>query len=379
MRVTVLGAGRVGSAMVRDLAAGGELEVTVADVSEAALGRLADLARVRRVQRDLSDPAEVAEIAASADLVVGAVPGPLGLQTIRSVIEAGVDMVDISFCEQDPRELDGLARERDVMVIVDCGVAPGCSNLLLGRCLAEMDRVERFACYVGGLPTVRRLPYEYRAVFSPIDVIAEYTRPARLKEHGRVVVREALTEIERFDLSSVGTVEAFNSDGLRSLLDCPVPDMKEKTIRYPGHAERMAMLRDTGFFSEEPVEVGGAMVRPIDLTARLLFPAWELQPGEEDLTVMRVEVEGLSAGQRVVRRWDLLDRFDRSAGITSMARTTGYTCTAAVRLVAAGLWRRAGVVAPEELGAQPGCCDFILERLAERQVVFQSSEQRVGE
>jgi saccharopine dehydrogenase-like NADP-dependent oxidoreductase len=303
----------------------------------------------------------------------------MGFATARAVIEAGVNMVDISFFEEDPFELDGLARERGVMVLTDCGVAPGCSNLILGRMERELDRVDRFSCYVGGLPTVRFQPYEYRAVFSPIDVIAEYTRPARLKVNGRVVVREALTEIEHLDFAGVGTVEAFNTDGLRSLLDCPVPDMTEKTMRYPGHAARMAMLRDTGFFSEEPIEIGGAKVRPIDLTARLLFPAWQLQPGEEDLTVMRVEVEGLSAGQRVVRRWDLLDRFDRSAGITSMARTTGYTCTAAVRLVAAGLWRRTGVVAPEELGAQPGCCDFILERLAERGVVFQPSEQRVGE
>ncbi len=379
MRVTVLGAGRVGAAMVRDLAADAGFQVTVVDVSEAALGRLAEIPGVTRVQRDLADPGEVAEVVAKAELVVGAVPGPLGLATIRAVVEAGVDMVDISFCEQDPRQLDGLARERGVMAVVDCGIAPGCSNLLLGRCLAEMDSVERFACYVGGLPTVRRLPYEYRAVFSPIDVIAEYTRPARLKEHGRVVVREALSEIERFDLSSVGTVEAFNTDGLRSLLDCPVPDMKEKTIRYPGHAERMAMLRDTGFFSEEPVEVGGVTVRPIDLTARLLFSAWQLEPGEEDLTVMRVEVEGIAGGRRLTRRWDLLDRFDRSTGITSMARTTGYTCTAVVRLLAAGLWRRAGVAPPEELGARPGCCDFILERLAERGVVFAGSELAVGE
>ena len=180
------------------------------------------------------------------------------------------------------------------------------------------------------------------------------------------------------ETEGVGTLEAFNTDGLRSLLDCPVPDMKEKTLRYPGHAERMRMLRDTGFFGEDEIEVGGVRLRPIDATAKLLFPAWQLGPGEEDLTVMRIDVQGERDGESIVERWDLLDRFDRTVGTTSMARTTGYTCTAAVRLVAAGLFREVGVHPPEVVGSAPGCMDFILERLAERNVVFRRRAYGVG-
>jgi len=376
MRVIVLGAGRVGSAMVRDLAR--DFEVTVSDVSAEALAALDDLDGVTTRRADLGSDAAVRELVAGHDLAVGAVPGPMGYDTVRRVIEAGVDLVDISFFEQDAADLDELARSRGVMAIVDCGIAPGCSNLVLGHALATWERVDRFACYVGGLPTVRRWPYEYRAVFSPIDVIAEYTRPARLVEAGEEVVRDALSEVEHLDFDGVGTLEAFNTDGLRSLLGCPVPDMKEKTLRYPGHAERMRMLRDTGFFDEVEVEVGEKAVRPIDVTAKLLFPAWQLQPGEEDLTVMRIEVEGRRGGLPVVERWELLDRFDRATGTTSMARTTGYTCTAAVRLVAAGMFREVGVHPPEVVGAAPGCMEFMLERLAERDVVFHRRTDRVA-
>jgi saccharopine dehydrogenase-like NADP-dependent oxidoreductase len=135
------------------------------------------------------------------------------------------------------------------------------------------------------------------------------------------------------------------------------------------------MLRETGFFDEQPVSVGEASVRPIDLTAKLLFPAWQLPEGEGDLTAMRIEVEGSLDGRPTRRRWELLDRFDRDKGITSMARTTGYTCTAVVRALAAGLYHEPGLVPPELLGRAPGIYDFVVDRLAERNIVFTVTDE----
>jgi saccharopine dehydrogenase-like NADP-dependent oxidoreductase len=380
MKVAVLGCGRVGQAMVRDIAGEDGWRITAADVSDEALGRLGPLAGVTTRRADLGNPAVVAEVVAGHDLVIGAVPGPMGFTTLRTVIEAGVDVVDISFFEEDPFPLHDLAVDRGVTAVMDCGVAPGFSNLALGCSEVEFDEVTRFACYVGGLPVVRTWPYEYRAVFSPIDVIAEYTRPARLVEQGRVVVHKALTEVEFLDLPGVGTLEAFNSDGLRTLLrTMSIPDMKEKTLRYPGHAERMLMLRETGFFSEEWLRIGEAEVRPIDLTGQLLFSMWQLPEGEEDQTVMRIEVEGRLAGRTVRRTWDMVDRFDRARGITSMARTTGYTCTAVARALAAGLYKEPGLVPPEVLGRAPGIYDFVVDRLAERGVVFAIKDETLDD
>lgn len=150
--------------------------------------------------------------------------------------------------------------------------------------------------------------------------------------------------------------------------------MVEKTLRYPGHAERMRMLREVGFFDVAPVRAGGVEVRPIDLSAALLFEAWQLEEGEADLTAMRVEVEGVRDGRSVRYVYDLLDRYDPVTGTTSMARTTGYTCTAMVRLVARGLFREPGIAPPEIVARVPGCFDFVMRELAERDVVF---EERV--
>lgn len=376
MRVVVLGAGRVGSAMVRDLAADESLRVTVVDRSEQALASLASLPRVTAELGDAGRTGQVAELVAGHDLAVNAVPGPIGFATLEALIRAGIDVVDIAFSEQDTLALDGLARELGVRAVVDCGVAPGCSNLLLGHAESTFDRVDSFRCMVGGLPTTRHWPYEYRAVFSPIDVIAEYTRPARIRRGGRDVVLEALSEVEPVEFDGLGTLEAFNSDGLRSLLQTSeVPEMIEKTLRYPGHADRMRMLRETGFFSEQPVAVGGATVRPIDLTAELLFPAWQMAEGDEDLTVMRVEVEGLLGGRRLRRTWALLDRFDRTTGTTSMARTTGYTATAAVHALATGLWTESGVAPPERLGRVAACFESIFDYLAARDIRFVRSDR----
>lgn len=379
MKVVVLGAGRVGSAIARDLAANEGWRVTVADRSQEALDRFAGMDAIETITADLSQPHVVAETVAGHDLAVGAVPGPMGFATLRAVIDAGVDIVDISFFPEDPFELNKLAVHREVVAVVDCGIAPGCSNLILGHCEATWDEVESFSCWVGGLPTIRHWPYEYRSVFSPIDVIAEYTRPARLVVNGHVVSRPALSEVELLDLPGVGTLEAFNTDGLRTLLrTSTVPSMKEKTMRYPGHAEMMRLLRDSGFFSERPVDVEGGRVRPLDLTARLLADAWQPTDGEEDITVMRVEVEGTVDGADVRHRWDLLDRYDRERGISSMARTTGYTCTAAVNALAAGMGRRPGLVPPESLGRDQACFDAMMRYLADRGVVFRHSVESIS-
>lgn len=365
--VVMLGGGRVGAAMARDLVP--DFQVTVVDLRPDVLAGLA-AAGVGTRKADLGSAEAVRSAVADADIVVGAVPGFMGFQTMRAVLEAGKDIVDISFYEEDPFELDELARSKGLIALMDCGVAPGCGNIILGHLESSLDDVQRWDCLVGGLPAVRTWPYEYKAGFSPIDVIEEYTRPARYVEHGRLVTRPALSEPELVDLPGVGTLEAFNTDGLRSLIrTSTAPFKKEKTLRYPGHIEKMRMLRETGFLSKVPVELNGIPVVPLELTCRLLFPHWQMKEGEADFTVMRVVVEGTKGGQPKSFTYDLLDRYDAATGTTSMARTTGYTCTAVVRAVAQGRFTRKGISPPEFLGRE-GCWDFIREELAKRQVLF---------
>ncbi len=372
MKIIVLGAGLVGAPMAIDLARDSEFTVSVADVSTQALSKLGKQhAAIEPLQRDLSNPEEVRAMVESFDMVVNAVPGFMGFQTLKSIIEAGKNVVDIAFFPEDPFELDELAQEKGVTAIVDCGVAPGMSNVLIGHVDSLLDKAEQILIYVGGLPEIREWPYEYKAPFSPIDVIEEYIRPARYVEDGELVIRPALSEPELIDFPGVGTLEVFNTDGLRSLArTIDAPDMKEKTMRYPGHIEKMRMLRETGFFSPNEIDINGVKIRPIDITSKLLFPKWEYAHGEADLTVMRVTVEGTRSGQRLRYTYDLLDRYDTATETLSMARTTGYTATMAVRLVANGMYSRKGLSVPEYLGKQPECVEFLLNGLRERGVVY---------
>ena len=364
----------VGGAMAADLAKTPGFEVTVADMNRKRLEQLKGMHPLETRQVDLSVSENVKALVTDFDFAVDAVPGFLGFQTFKAIIESGTNVVDIAFFPEDPFALNDLAKEKKVIAVMDCGVAPGMSNLLAGYVAHLLDEVETVEIYVGGLPQVRRWPYEYQAVFSPIDVIEEYTRPDRYVENGRLVTRPALSDPELIDFEGIGTLEAFNTDGLRTLAQTlTAPNMKEKTLRYPGHIEKMAVLRETGFFSREPVEINGSKIRPIDFTAKLLFPRWQMKPGDEDLTVMKVLVEGKKAGRRLRYVYDLFDRYDRESETTSMARTTGYTATAAVRMIAAGKFDRVGVSPPEYIGQQPECVEFMLNELSRRGVVYRET------
>ncbi len=369
MKITILGAGLVGSAMFKDLAREADYRVTVADVNATALDKLVAESPVQAVCADVREPGRVAALAADADLVICAVPGFMGFETLQRIIEAGKNAVDISFFPEDAFLLDDLAKAQGVTAVVDCGVAPGLSNIIAGYVDSQLDTLDRFLCYVGGLPVIRQWPYEYKAVFSPIDVLEEYTRPARFVEYGQEVIRPALSDAELLDFPGVGTLEAFNTDGLRTLqrtLDAPF--MKEKTLRYPGHIHLMRVFRESGFFDTEAVEIGGVSLRPIDLTSKLLFDQWKLQPGEEDFTVMQVIVEGTKAGRRVRHTYDLLDRYDRATQTTSMARTTGYTATIIARQVLCGQFTQKGICPPEFIGRAPGCYADLLDGYARRNI-----------
>ena len=368
-KVIVLGAGLVGKAMAIDLA--GKFDVTSADISNEALSEVASKG-VGTLQIDLSDQDKLSACLREYDLVIGAVPGFMGFKTVETVIRAGKDMVDISFFPEDPFLLDELARQHNVTVVTDCGVAPGMGNIILGYHNQNM-KVTDYECLVGGLPVAREWPYEYKAVFSPIDVIEEYTRPARYVQNGAVVVKEALSDPELVNFQGIGTLESWNSDGLRSLIQTMpgIPNMIEKTLRYPGCIEYLKVLRESGFFSTEAVEVNGVKVRPIDVTARLLFPKWKLKPGEREFTVMRIRIFGEEAGSEKRYEYNLLDYTDAATGALSMARTTGYTCTAAANLVAGRNFVRPGICPPEYLGENPEHFRFILDYLAKRGVIYQ--------
>ncbi len=368
MKIVVLGAGMVGRAMAIDLAS--RFETTSIDLNRESLDILEKKApSVKTIQQDLSKTGSYPELLKQFDLVVTAVPGFMGFKTLKGVIEARKDVVDISFFSEDVLQLDVLAKEKKITAIVDCGVAPGMSNLVLGRYNEEME-IQNFECYVGGLPAVRRKPFEYKAPFSPIDVIEEYTRPARYVENGHTVTKPALSDTEFMDFDELGTLESFNTDGLRSLIFTMshIPNMKEKTLRYPGHVDLIIALQRSGFFDKNPIPIAGTTISPMEFSSKILFREWKLKPEEEELTIMKVIIQGRQKDKSKTIEYSILDRYDPVSKTSSMARTTGYTCTAAANMLADGLFNKKGIFPPEWIGKDQACFDYIMDYLRKRNV-----------
>ncbi len=375
-KITVLGAGMVGSAIARDLSP--QYAVTVADNNGERLERLKSRAVLNILTADLSNSESVRKAVRGADLVIGALPGFMGFQALKTVIETGKNVVDISFFGENPFLLDASALKNGVTAVVDFGVAPGMSNLILGYWDARI-RVQSFECMVGGLPVERTWPFQYKAPFSPVDVLEEYTRPARLVENGKVVTRPALSESEFVRFDGIGTLEAFNTDGLRTLIETMnIPFMKEKTLRYPGHIEAIRILKESGFLDSSEIQIGEARIRPIDVASKLLFPRWKLGDTEAEFTVMRIVLRGTEENRRKEITCSLLDRYDAATGVSSMARTTGYACTAAARLILEGKFNQKGIIPPERIGRDPENYDRVMRDLSERGVVY-NLEERVLE
>ncbi len=375
MKIAVLGAGMVGSAIAIDLSR--SFSVVSADIDEVALERL-KACSIECVSADLRNEEVLKAVINGADMVVNAVPGFMGYRTLQTIIESGKNVVDIAFFPEDSAPLDKLAREKGVIAVTDMGVAPGMCNVIFGFHYSRM-KVDSYLCLVGGLPIKRIWPWEYKAPFSPCDVIEEYVRPARYRENGVDVSRPALSDPELIEFDQCGTLEAWNSDGLRSLL-CNMPDvphMKEKTMRWPGHIEKARILRESGFFSSEPVEIDGVMISPLQMTEKILFSDrnWKLGSEEEEFTVMRVVVKGEENGVPAEHTWDLFDEYSAATKTSSMARTTGYACTAAVNAIVEGLYTEIGLSPAEFLGRDQKCFDFMLNYLKERNVVYSKKRQ----
>ncbi len=353
-KVLVLGGGRIGAAIAKNLSV--DHQVTLADLNTSHLNHLKEDCQI--TQANACDDNELAALVQPFDLVVGALPSLLGFDRLRQLIALKKPIVDISFFAEDALTLNDLAKANNVTALVDFGLAPGISNLYAGHFVDQFDQVESFACKVGGVPVERLKPFEYKAPFAPLDVIEEYTRPARMRRDGKDVTFPAMSEIESLYFKGVGHMEAFNTDGLRSLLQTvDIPTMAEKTVRYNGHAHLIQQLIDGGFFKAEHR----------DATARVLLEQWQFEENEPDLTVMEISAQGIKNGQPKSENYQLIDHYDHDNNVSSMARTTGYTCAAGVRLALSHELPN-GVLPPEIIGQNKTWFNHIMNELASHNI-----------
>jgi len=373
MRILILGYGNIGSVLAGDLAGSMPSAECViagrhqkrAEEAAASINRK----NVTGIRLDANNYRALVDAMKKSDLVIGTLPGDVGYQSVRAAIDAKVDMVDVSFMPENPLTLDGDAVKAGVTIVPDCGVAPGISNLLVGHTISKLDEVESIRVIVGGLPEEPVPPLGYVVTWSVANLLDEYSRTAKIVKNGKVVEVDALTGLEEVEFPGVGKLEAFYTDGLRTLLHTVegVKNMWEKTLRYPGHAEKIRLLKALGFFDEDPIEVGNTRVQPREVTIELLKKKLR-RPEIKDILAIKVDVSGIAEGSERRCSYHLLDRYDTENGITAMARTTAYPASIIGQLIASKAIEEKGVIPLEKLGVKERLFNKILTELEKRQV-----------
>ena len=368
MKILVVGCGKVGSEIARDLAGESQVDsVIAADASNENLRRLRGIDKISVKRLDIAQKKAVQQTMRSADVVCGALPGRIGFQVIMNAVEARRDVVDISYTPENAFRLHRKARDKEIAVVPQCGVAPGFSNMCVGDSNRRLSSISQVRIYVGGLPQKPVGPLNYRVVFSLDDVINEYSRPVNVIENGQRKQLEALSGRGFLDFPGVGRLEYFLTDGLGSLPRSypKVREMYELTLRYPGHAEMMNTLRVLRFFDRRQIPVDGFRVEPRRITLAMLKDAMS-KGTPQDLLAMKIVVG--KSGKRNLVTYQVLDYYDNRTQVSAMARTTAYPCTSIALLVGMKKLGRTGVVTPEKIAEKEGHFRYILSRLKQRGV-----------
>ncbi len=395
-KVLVLGSGLMGPAIAGDLLRFGIAEeVVLTDLDpkrvEEGVGRAKRVAgaggkkiagKIEGKVLDLGDRKALVREMGAADVVAGAYPVAAVRAVTEASIEAGTSLCDLtgSAVGFDVFDYEKAAAKAGVTILPGCGVAPGMTNILAGQGAARLDEPEEGVLYVGGLPAHPLPPLEYRIVFSMDTVIDEYVAPCLIVRGGKIVELPALAENEELTFPEpVGKCEAFYTYGLGTLSQTGVglgyKELGEKTVRYPGHRDKVAFLRDCGLFSLEPIVVDGVKVVPRRLTAEALTPI--LQRGDAaDITVLRAIVKGKKAGKKTGWVFEMIDRYDPETKVTSMARTTGYTCSIIAGMLLAGHISRRGIAPLERVFADAGLFAELKSEMARRGMVLEERQLR---
>ena len=348
MKAAVLGSGLMGSVIGWDLAKSDEVDsVVVADIDEARLKALKRRAAGKKLsveKLDIRERREVVRFLKRFDVSASALPHGIVHHSDLAAVQAGAKMVNIAF-EDEQMELDGAARKSGALLVPGCGVAPGLGGILLTHALGELGGGDEGHILVGGIPQHPEPPFNYKLVFSIVGLLREYIEDARVIRDGKLVKVKPFSTVQTYDFPQpIGRLEGFATDGLASLVYTMkrMKTLDEITLRYPGHAEKMGILMEAGFFSKEKVRIGESEVAPLE-TAWAVLGKMLSEGDPRDLTVMRVIAKG-KKGQVV---YDMVDRYDEKDGVTSMGKTTGYTASIVAQMIGAGSIVGKGVVPPE--------------------------------
>jgi len=376
MRAAVLGSGLMGSVIGWDLARSeGVDSVVVADIDPERLKSVKKRAPGKRLSTELlnmKDRKKVVSFLKGFDVAASALPHGAVHPSDVAAVEAGARMVNVAF-EDEQMGLDAQARKTGALLIPGCGVAPGLGGVLLSHGLEQIGGGDEGHILVGGLPQNPLPPYDYHLVFSIVGLLREYIDDARVFKNGKLLRVRPFSTVESYEFPApIGRLEGFCTDGLASLVYTMkgMKTLDEITLRWPGHAEKMGLLMESGFFSKEKVRAGDVEASPLEVSWAVL--GRKLSEGDpRDMTVMRV----IAKGRKGSVVYDMVDRYDEKNGVSSMGKTTGYTASIVTQMLGSGEVKGRGTV-PPEVAVQGKRVEHLLAELNRRGVRIKRSKRR---
>jgi len=351
MKILSIGCGYIGSVLAEEIVCSIDFdELIICDSEEERIEKTGrELGeKVFPLRKDISDYSTLLEIIDDADLVVGLSPGKLGFKVMKACVEKRKSLVDLSYMTEDPFVFQKKSRRRGITIIPDCGVAPGLSNILIGKASSQLDKVQDVTAYVGGLPQKPMPPLNYKVTWCVEDLFEEYTRKVKIVRNNETIEVDALEGLEEVEFEGLGKFEAFFTDGVRTLHHTiKARNMWEKTLRYKGHAEKIKFLRDLGLLEKRPLT-------SVNLSPWAFMRSFWKEKlsffGDKDFVLMRIEVTGRKESANFIHSFEMVDHFDEERNVTAMGRTTAYTALAVIKLLIENRIERKGVVPPEILG-----------------------------
>ena len=374
MKILVLGSGMMGRAIAYDLCKQSNFDtVAVADRYRQTLQsaeKFLEGEEIDFLTLDVEKTDDVKKHFQKYDIAISAVPYKFNYDLAKNAIETQTHFLDLggnNDVVERERSLFRKARKNSVIIVPDCGLAPGLTSVITRNIVEQMDSVDYVKLRVGGLPLHPEPPLDYQIVFSPYGLINEYVEDAVVLDHDRIIKKKSMTELETIEFPEpFGKMEAFLTSGGCSTLPYIFKDkvgyLDYKTIRYPGHCEKFKTLLDLGFAGENEIKIGGQKVVPRDLFAKLLLK--HLPVNGKDVVLLKVLSKGIKNGKKLQVEYLMMDYYNEKNNVTAMMRTTGYPVSITAQMIERSIIKERGVFCSEEIVP----CKPFFEELKKRNI-----------
>ncbi len=359
MKILIIGAGMMGRAIAFDLCNYSNFDgITIVDKDRKTLKSSEEFLKNKKINFDILNIEKKEDIKnyfQKHDVVISAIPYYFNYELTKIAIETKTHFLDLggnNDVVEKQQSLSHEAKQNNITVIPDCGLSPGMTSVIVRDVVDYLDSVEYVKIRVGGLPVTPVPPFNYQIVFSPNGLINEYVEDALILDHGNIVAKESMTEIETVEFPyPFGKLEAFLTSGGSSTLPYTFRNkigyLDDKTVRYPGHCQMFKPLLELGLASEEPIEVNGKTIAPREVFINLLLKA--IPTTGKDVVLVKVFGKGVKDGDDINLEYSLIDYYDDENNLTAMMRTTGFPISINAQLIERGLIQERGVFGNEEV------------------------------